>query len=85
LLPFGCAGGFRSECCCGTAPGAALYLAQMSLDPATDASWVTLYGNGKSRALPPLVAGQHYLFRVCALATTGQPSAWSTNVSFIGK
>ncbi len=66
-------------------PGAALYQAQMSVDPATDATWGTLYGNGKSRALPPLVAGQHYLFRVCALATSGQPSPWSTNVAFIGK
>jgi hypothetical protein len=66
-------------------PGAVLYMAQMSVDPATDTSWVVLYGNGKSRALPPLTAGQHYLFRVCAIASDGQPSAWSTTVSFVGK
>ena len=66
-------------------PGAVLYMAQMSVDPATEASWTALYGNGKTRALPPLVAGQHYLFRVCAIGADGQPSAWSTTVSFIGK
>jgi hypothetical protein len=66
-------------------PGAAMYIAQMSVDPATDASWVTLYGKGKTRALPPLVAGQHYLGRVCAIGTDGKPTGWSTNVSFIGK
>ncbi len=65
-------------------PGAKLYLAQMSVDPATDASWSALYGPGKGRPLPPLVPGQHYLFRVAALDNSGKPTGWSATVSFVG-
>jgi len=65
-------------------PGAALYLAQMSVDPSTDASWVPLYGQGKSRKLPPLVVGQHYVLRVCALDNHGKPTSWSEVVSLVG-
>ena len=68
-------------------PGAALYTAQMSVDPpaAGDASWGTLYGKGKSRALQALVAGQHNVGRVCAIGVDGKPTGWSSTVSIVGK
>jgi hypothetical protein len=65
-------------------PGAVMYIAQMSVAPATDTSWEVLYGHGKSRMIPPLVHGQTYLFRVAAVGKDGKPSAWSATVSFVG-
>ena len=65
-------------------PGARLYVAQMSISPATDASWVTIYGGGKSRTIPPMLPGQAYLFRVAAVGKDGKESAWSPTVSFTG-
>jgi hypothetical protein len=65
-------------------PGAVLYVAQMSVDPATDTSWQVIFGSGKTRTIPPLVHGQHYVFRVAAVGKDGKQSAWSTTVSFVG-
>ena len=65
-------------------PGALLYVAQMSIQPATDTTWQTVYGSGKSRMLPPLVAGQHYVGRVAAVGKDGKQSAWTTEVPFVG-
>jgi hypothetical protein len=65
-------------------PGAVIYVAQMSVDPATDTSWEVIYGKGKTRTIPPLVHGQHYLFRVAAVGKDGKQSAWSTTVSLVG-
>lgn len=41
--------------------------------------------NGKSRHLTTLTPGQHYVFRVCAIAVDGKPTGWSATVSFVGK
>jgi hypothetical protein len=57
----------------------------MSVEPATEASWAALYGKGRIRALPPLVSGQLYVFRVCTLGPDGKPTAWSDTVSHVGK
>lgn len=65
-------------------PGALLYVAQISVDPATGASWQVLPGRGKSRHLPPLVPGQHYLLRVASIGRSGTQSAWSDTVSITG-
>jgi hypothetical protein len=65
-------------------PGAVLYVAQMSVDPATDTSWQVIFGKGRSRIIPPLVHGQHYLLRVAAVGRDGKQSAWSTTVSLVG-
>jgi hypothetical protein len=61
--------------------GAVLYTAQMTTTPAVDASWVVIYGSGKSR-LPVLVPGQTYSFRVAAVGKDGKQSAWSATVQF---
>ncbi len=61
--------------------GAVLYLAQMTTTPTVDASWVVIYGAGKSR-LPVLTAGQTYSFRVAAVGKDGKQSAWSAAVQF---
>jgi hypothetical protein len=61
-----------------------LYVAQMSVDPTTDATWQAIYGRGRSRMLPPLVHGQSYVFRVASVGRDGKQSAWSTMVSFVG-
>lgn len=66
-------------------PGAILYLAQLSMEPATNATWETLFGRGKTRHLPPLVPGQHYLLRVAAIGRNSKQSAWSETVSIIGR
>ena len=66
-------------------PSAVLYVGQISLSPATDASWASLSGRGKSRHLPPLVAGQPYLVRVASIGKSGKQSAWSDTVSITGK
>lgn len=66
-------------------PGVALYIAQISVDPATDPSWGVLFGHGKSRLLPPLTPGVHYLLRVASVSKAGKQSAWSDTVSIIGK
>ena len=63
-------------------PGAKLYVAQMSPTPANEASWVVIYGGGKSRMIPPLVPGQVYAFRVAAVGKDGKQSAWSATVTF---
>jgi hypothetical protein len=65
--------------------GAALYTAQMSPVPATEATFTVLYGKGRSRALPPLALGQNYVLRVCAIASDGKPTAWSETVSYVAK
>jgi hypothetical protein len=57
-------------------PGARLYVMQISVDPATDATWATIAGKGRSRALVGLVAGQKYLARVKALGSVPD-SPWS--------
>lgn len=61
--------------------GAVLYTAQMTTTPAVDASWVVIYGSGKSR-LPVLVPGQTYSFRVAAVGKDGKQSTWSATVQF---
>lgn len=66
-------------------PGAVLYVAELSVDPASDPTWGVLAGKGKTRMLPPLVAGQHYLVRVAAVGRNGKQSAWSNAISVIGK
>ena len=65
-------------------PGAVLYVAQMSVTPATDTSWQTVYGSGKSRMLPPLVPGHEYVGRVAAIGKDGKQSAWTTELTFVG-
>ncbi len=65
------------------AAGANGYQAQMSVDPATDTSWGALYGKGKKRALPPLIPGQRYAFRVCTVGKDSKPTAWSTTVILV--
>ncbi|MEY2932892.1 MAG: hypothetical protein RL033_3641, partial [Pseudomonadota bacterium] len=51
---------------------------RISVDPATDTSWITLYGTGKNRSFPLLEPGQHYVCRVCAAGKNGKRSEWST-------
>lgn len=65
-------------------PGAVMYVAQMSVLPATDATWEVVYGRGKSRKLPPLVHGQLYGFRVAAVGKDGRQSGWSQLVQTTG-
>lgn len=64
--------------------GAVVYLAQMSTAPATETSWIALYGKGRNRTLPPLIADQHYVLRVGALDNQGKPTGWSDEVSLVG-
>lgn len=64
--------------------GAALYQAEMSVEPATNATWLSLYGKGRIRKLPPLAVGQSYLLRVRALDNDSKPTAWSDVVSLVG-
>lgn len=66
-------------------PRATLYLAQLSVEPATEATYEVLPGSGKTRTLPPLVSGQHYVLRVAATGRNGKQSAWSNTVSILGK
>jgi hypothetical protein len=63
-------------------PSAMMYIAEMSVAPATETSWSRVYGKGKSRILPPLVSGQTYAFRVCAVGHDGKHTDWSALVSF---
>jgi hypothetical protein len=65
-------------------PGAVLYVAQVSVVPASDATWQIVYGSGKSRMLPALSPGQHYTGRVAAVGKDGKQSAWSAEVQFTG-
>jgi hypothetical protein len=65
-------------------PGAMMYVAQISVQPATDTTWQTVYGNGKTRLLPPLVPGQHYVGRVAAVGKDGKQSTWTTELTFVG-
>jgi hypothetical protein len=57
-------------------PGARIYVMQLSVDPATDATWATLAGKGRSRKLVALISGQKYLARVKALGSVPE-SPWS--------
>jgi hypothetical protein len=65
-------------------PGAHLYLAQISVDPATDPTWITLTGGGRRRKLLGLVHGQKYLLRVKALGAK-QEGPWSATLGYVGK
>ena len=66
-------------------PGALLYVAQISIQPATDTTWQTVRhgASGKSRMRPPLVAGhKHYVGRAAAgRQGDGKQSAWTTEVA----
>jgi hypothetical protein len=64
-------------------PGARLYAMQISVDPATDTTWATIAGKGRSRSLVGLVAGQKYLVRVKALGWVPD-SPWSV-IGFTAK
>jgi hypothetical protein len=59
-----------------------LYQVQISVDPATDATWITLEGGGRRRKLVGLVHGQKYLARVRALGAR-QEGPWSATVGFV--
>ena len=67
-----------------TVPGARLYVMQLSVDPATDASWVTVAGGGRSRKLVGLVHGQKYLLRVMAKGARID-GPWSTVLGYTAK
>ena len=64
-------------------PGAHLYIMQMSVDPATDATWTTVPGGGRKRKLVGLVHGQKYLLRVKALGAKLE-GPWSAVLGITG-
>ena len=64
--------------------GARLYVMQVSLDPATDATWTTVQGGGRKRRLSGLVHGQKYLVRVKAMGAKIE-GPWSAPLGIVGK
>jgi hypothetical protein len=65
-------------------PGARVYVMQYSPDPATDASWITLFGTGRRRKLSVLAHGQKYVLRVMALGAAGA-SPWSATLGVVAR
>ena len=64
--------------------GARLYMMQISVDPATDATWVTVAGGGRRRKLVGLAHGQKYLLRVKALGAKLE-GPWSAVLGITAK
>jgi len=65
-------------------PGAHIYVMQMSVDPATDTTWIAVPGGGRRRKLVGLIHGQKYLLRVKALGTKLE-GPWSAVLGITGK
>jgi len=64
--------------------GARLYIMQVSPDPASDATWITVQGGGRKRRLSGLVHGQKYLVRVKAMGSKIE-GPWSAPLGIVGK
>ena len=64
-------------------PGVKVYIAQISPDPATEATYAAVAGKGKSRKLRGLVLHAHtYVARVCAVGSDSVHTAWSNPLTF---